>query len=308
MESIKKSLDEIEQALGGDDITADTLGGFRQTLNSAMDELRAKVDELEPRAREAEERLKQLGPAPAKDAPAEKEIADQREELTSSFNELDGELKQARVLSVRTDQLSERISQRRHALYASELFARTSSVFDPFFWSDAFARCRSSSAARRRSWRPGGTTRQQRARRRRRFIFALHRRGRDRVDRWWFSRLQPGVYGTRSAKAWMALWVFLWLAARTPAASFAMLLVWNTCRAADVSRRADRRGAARGHCRRCVRPRRRARDVRPEQPERRLVQEDDATAQCFSQSPGLAARMLGALIVLQVIHKTLLRR
>ena len=28
-----------------------------------------------------------------------------------------------------------------------------------------------------------------------------------------------------SAKAWMALWVFLWLAARTPAASLAILLV-----------------------------------------------------------------------------------
>ena len=42
VESIKKSLDEIEQALGGDDITADTLGGFRQTLNSAMDALPRK--------------------------------------------------------------------------------------------------------------------------------------------------------------------------------------------------------------------------------------------------------------------------
>ena len=84
-------------------------------------------------SREMEERLKQLGPPPAKDAPPETpEIANEREELTTSFAELDGALKQARVLSVRMDQLSERISQRRHALYASELFARTASVLDPF--------------------------------------------------------------------------------------------------------------------------------------------------------------------------------
>ena len=41
---------------------------------------------------------RQLGPAPAKDAPAESpEIASQRKELTEQFNDVDGELKQARV-------------------------------------------------------------------------------------------------------------------------------------------------------------------------------------------------------------------
>jgi potassium-dependent mechanosensitive channel len=134
LESIKTALDQIEEAVGREDATQEALVELRQKLNAAADDLRGRVDELEPRAREAEERLKQLGPPPAKDAPPEsKEIADQREELMSNFNELDGDLKQARVLTVRTDQLSERISQRRHALYASELFARTSSIFNPFF-------------------------------------------------------------------------------------------------------------------------------------------------------------------------------
>ena len=91
VESIKKSLDQIEEALGGDDITPDTLAGFRQTLNSAMDALRAKIEELEPRVQEAQERLQQLGPAPAKDAPAESpEMAKEREEHTTQFSELDG--------------------------------------------------------------------------------------------------------------------------------------------------------------------------------------------------------------------------
>jgi potassium efflux system protein len=139
LDSIKTTLDEIEEAVGREDVSQEALVELRQKLNATADDLRGKVDELEPRVGEAEERLKQLGPAPAKDAPPEaKEIADQREELTASFNELDGALKQARVLTVRIDQLSERVSQRRHALYASELFARTSSIFDPFFWADTF--------------------------------------------------------------------------------------------------------------------------------------------------------------------------
>jgi len=136
---IKTSLDEIEAALGRDDITADALAGLREKLNSAADALRARTDELEPRAHDIEERLKQLGSAPGKDAPPETpEIAKEREELTTSFSDVDGALKQARLLSVRIDQLSERVSQQRHALYARELFARSASMLDPFFWSEAF--------------------------------------------------------------------------------------------------------------------------------------------------------------------------
>jgi potassium-dependent mechanosensitive channel len=109
-ESIKMTLDEIEEAVGRDDVTQETLVELRQKLNATADTLRGKIDELEPRVNEAEERLKQLGPAPAKDAPPEsQEIADQRKELTESFSELDGALKQARVLSVRIEQLSERV-------------------------------------------------------------------------------------------------------------------------------------------------------------------------------------------------------
>src|SRR5258708_21118964 len=99
----------------------------------------ARAGDREPRTRGAEEGLKQLGPAPAKDAaPESADIANEREELTKQFSELDGELKQARVLSLRVDQLSDRVSQKRHSLYASELFARSPSVLDPFFWLETF--------------------------------------------------------------------------------------------------------------------------------------------------------------------------
>src|SRR5690349_18168970 len=105
IEQTKTTLEEIEATLGREGVSAETLAGLRQKLNATMDALRAAVDELEPRVRDAEERLKQLGPAPAKDAPPESaDIANEREELSKNFSELDGALKQARVLSVHGDQ------------------------------------------------------------------------------------------------------------------------------------------------------------------------------------------------------------
>ena len=71
LEEIKTTLDQVEEAVGRDDVTQEALVELRQKLNAATDTLRDKIDDLEPRVREAEERLKQLGPAPAKDAPPE---------------------------------------------------------------------------------------------------------------------------------------------------------------------------------------------------------------------------------------------
>ena len=137
LEQLKASLDEIEAAIGREDITAEALAEMRRSLTAATDTIRGKIEELEPRVRELEERLKQLGPAPEKDAPAEsEEITNERDELTAKLSELDGALKQYRVLAVKVQQLSERLAQKRHALYASELLARSPSILDPSFWRD----------------------------------------------------------------------------------------------------------------------------------------------------------------------------
>jgi potassium-dependent mechanosensitive channel len=307
LESIKSSLDEIEAAVDSEDTTAETLAGFRQTLNTATEALREKIDELEPRVREFDERLKQLGPAPAKDAPPENpDIASQREELTKQFSEIDGDLKQASVLSTRADQLSERVSQRRHALYARELFARSPSVLNPFFWQDtlnAFPIELRIERAVVQEW--------------------INERG-DRLrwtagvliivcvialaiglTRWWFPRLLAQPTDNRSAKAWAALWVFVWFTLRTPLAAAAVLFAFDalgllTDRVeqiaegllAGIAAASFGYGVARGL-------------FAPKEPERRLLQEDDATALCFHNHLVWSARALGVLIVSQVVHKTL---
>jgi small-conductance mechanosensitive channel len=306
IEELKKSLDEIEAAVDSEDITAETLAGFRDKLNSATDILRKKIDWLEPRAKEAEDRLKELGPAPAKDAPAESaEIAGQRKELTDQFNDVDGELKQARVLTVKTDQLGDRVAQKRHALYANELFARSASILDPSFWTEVYRalpiELRSIEALvdawsehhTRPRWAGAA------------LIIVVIIAIVIVLTRWWLPRLIGEPSNTRSAKAWAALWVFIWFAIRTPLAGFAALLALTTFGlltvrleqiaqgvVAGMAAAAFGHGVARGL-------------LAPEHPHRRLVQEDDETALCFYNHLLWASRALGALIVLQVIHKTL---
>jgi len=306
IEELKKSLDEIEAAVDSEDITAETLAGFRDKLNSATDILRKKIDWLEPRAKEAEDRLKELGPAPAKDAPAESaEIAGQRKELTDEFNDIDGELKQARVLTVKTDQLGDRVAQKRHALYANELFARSASILDPSFWTEVYRalpiELRSIEALvdawsehhTRPRWAGAA------------LIIVVIIAIVIVLTRWWLPRLIGEPSNTRSAKAWAALWVFIWFAIRTPLAGFAALLALTTFGlltvrleqiaqgvVAGMAAAAFGHGVARGL-------------LAPEHPHRRLVQEDDETALCVYNHLLWASRAIGVLIVLQVIHKTL---
>src|SRR6266581_3812635 len=47
------------------------------------------------------------------------------------------------------------------------------------------------------------------------------------LSRWWFPRLLAHPMETRSAKAWAALWVFVWFTGRTPLATAAALLTFE---------------------------------------------------------------------------------
>jgi potassium efflux system protein len=303
----KAALDEIEAALGREELGTDELAALRGKLNATADQLRANIEDIEPRAREAEERLKQLGPAPAKDAPPETaEIARERAELTTSFGQLDGALKEARVLAVRSDQLSERIAQRRHMLYARELFARSASALDPSLWSDA-ARALRIELARAQALIAGW--RADRADARRLTAagvgFALVLAIAIGASRWWLPRLVHRPCDTGAAKAWTALALFAFITVRTSFAALAALAIADalgllTARieqiahgiVAALAAAAFGNGVARGL-------------FAVERPQRRLMAEDDATARTFHNHLVWASRLLGIAIALQVLHKTL---
>ena len=251
--------------------------------------------------------MKQLGPAPAKDAPPENpDIANEREELTKQFGEMDGELKQAKVLSLRVDQLSERVAQKRHSLYARELFARSPSVLDPFFWQDALRafpiELRTESAVlhawiSERGDRPRWTAGV--------LIMVATIALAIGLTRWWFPRLLSHSMDTRSAKAWAALWVFVWFTLRMPLAAAASLLAFDALGLLTVRVEQIAEGLVAGIAAASFGYGVSRALFAPREPERRLMQEDDATALCFHNHLVWSARVLGVLIVSQVVHKTL---
>ncbi|MBK8009058.1 MAG: mechanosensitive ion channel family protein [Rhizobiales bacterium] len=114
------------------------LARLRDAIEPLRNEVGQIIEGLEPRFAELETRVKALGPAPAKDAPAEEaNLADQRKQLGAQQGEIDGLLKQARVLATRGDQLAARIEEVRRARLADRLFERTMSILDPKLWLGA---------------------------------------------------------------------------------------------------------------------------------------------------------------------------
>ena len=311
LDALKTALEQVEAALGREDIGADALGELRRTLTDRADAIRARVDEIQPQAGDLEARLKQLGPPPAKDAPPESpETAAEREQLTQNFADADGMLKQARVLAVRADQLSDRLAEKRHALYARELFARSASALDPALWSEAIRalpRELRTADALFQFWK---ASRIQAASSARLFAAALLLLGivltSVAVTRWWLPRFRiASVAETQSAKAAAAFWVFVWLGVRAPLALYGAIAVLGafgllTERVeqilqgllAGVAAAAFARAAARAL-------------FAPEEPARRLVGLDDETARCLHDHLVWSARALAVAVFLQVAHKTL---
>jgi small-conductance mechanosensitive channel len=310
LERIKTTLDGVEAALKNEQISARTLAELRARIVTARDELRARIEELEPRAAEVTARLKQLGPAPAEDAPAEEPaVAAERKQLNGNFSQIDGNLKQARLLAVRTDQLGERISERRRALYARELLERGASALDPFSWMEAAEATPGtlrSLGALLQSWAEtafeGGVVRIVPAA----LLLVLILAAAIGLTRWWLPRFAMSPRAdTRFARARTAVMVFVWLAARTPLALLAAIMVLDafsllTYRMNEIAHglvaavvaAAFGRGVAQGL-------------LAPEQPARRIVALDDHTAGCFHDHLVWSTRVFGLAIFLQVVNKTL---
>jgi small-conductance mechanosensitive channel len=135
IETARLALDRLEATLKNEHLSTDELVDLAATSVPVRDLLQKRIAELEPRATQAEARLKQLGPGPAGDAPPEPEaLVAERAQLTKTFAALDAELKQARLMAVRADQLTQNIIERRYTAYARELFTRSWSILDPRFW------------------------------------------------------------------------------------------------------------------------------------------------------------------------------
>ncbi len=137
LDTISSVFDYVDSGITATSRRSD-LKRLRDAIEPLRTELSQIIEGLEPRLVEFETRTKALGPAPAKDAaPEDGAIADQRKILSGQQSEIDGLMKQARVLALRGDQLVQKIEDIRRTRLADRLFERTMSILDPKLWIGA---------------------------------------------------------------------------------------------------------------------------------------------------------------------------
>jgi small-conductance mechanosensitive channel len=135
LDIISSIFDSAENALKQPPKSDNDLVALRDRINPLRAEVRQHIADLEPRHAAAEKRVKELGPAPKEGAaPEDPRITAERTAQAALFSELDGVLKQARLLNVRGDQLADFIDTTRRTLFKERLLTRTDSVLSPSLW------------------------------------------------------------------------------------------------------------------------------------------------------------------------------
>ncbi|ALK08066.1 DUF3772 domain-containing protein [Blastochloris viridis] len=140
LDDARTQVEKAEENLTRENLRDRDLEEIKLQLDPLRDVLQARVNELEPRVREVGVRLKELGKKPDAEAPPEDaKLTAEREELEKRVSTLDGELKQAKLLLLRSEQLADRVTERRRALFAAEVFSQTSGILNPQFWTRTIA-------------------------------------------------------------------------------------------------------------------------------------------------------------------------
>ena len=135
LDAIKSAIDDIEKNFD----TAQTEEGLvelKRQLAPVRGQLGDRLDQLDPRLKQIDQRIAQLGAPPASPGTEDATITAERLRLAGQRDDIEGALKQAKLLVDRILDLDERIKQRRRELFTSRLFARGASLLDAAFWND----------------------------------------------------------------------------------------------------------------------------------------------------------------------------
>jgi small-conductance mechanosensitive channel len=144
IDTLKADIDRISAALQQQELTDKTLDTYRSTA----DQIKAKADAVvtgqTPDLDAANARLKQLGPAPTavagEPAPIESDaVKQERDAQSKAIAQIEGVIKQAKLVSLEADEVVKTISNRRRTRFAETLTERTRSILDPNLWVEASA-------------------------------------------------------------------------------------------------------------------------------------------------------------------------
>jgi small-conductance mechanosensitive channel len=310
IDPVRASLDQIETTTKRGGLGVRALSDMSQQLSPLRDTLRDKLAELEPRLADLDARLKGLGATPAKDAPPEDAgIATERARLTQQRAEIDAAIKQVQLLQTRAAQLVEALSDRRRAAYAETLFQRSPNVLDPFFWRDVLAAMPDHAARLVQfardwwnfAWDKGGRVRLASAGLTigALLVFAIG------LVRWWRRIALISRVGARYGKALAALLVFLRRAATTPLGVAVVLTLLDQFELVPPDYRRILLSLVIGTGAAALARAAATSVLAPDDPARRLVGFDDATSQWLFGHLVWGGRVLGAVIVIRSLHRTI---
>ena len=308
IEPIRASLDQIETAAKSGRHGVRSLTELAQQIGPLRDQMRDKLADLEPRLADLDARLKGLGPAPARDAaPEDAAIATERARLTRQRGELDAAIKQVQLLQTRADQLANALADRRRAAYAETLFRRSPNVLDPFFWRDVAAAAPDYGSRLTQFGQNWIVSAREKGGPARATFACLALLGLAMcafgLARWWRRHSVVNRVHARYGSALAAMVVFARRALTAPVAVFVVLelLEQFALIPPELSRLTTNLvvGTAIAALARAA-----ATSVlAPENPARRLVAFDDASAQWLSTHLVWGGRLFGAFIVLRALHR-----
>jgi potassium-dependent mechanosensitive channel len=130
LERWRKELNLVQEIVSSERASDEDLRDAPDRLEALRRDIVARMDQLRPELKEAQARLQELGPAPDESGPGESpETTAQRRKLDADVAALDGAMKQANVLLVRTDQLINDANTKRRERFTESLFRPVPGLF-----------------------------------------------------------------------------------------------------------------------------------------------------------------------------------
>lgn len=127
-------LSEVEAAIPAQRDDYDGLLQLRNRVEGVRNDLRARVATLEITRAELQAQTAQLGAKPAGDEP--EDAAAERARLAQAQASFEATWRPTLLMSQRSEQLWNRITQIRRTIFASRLFMHVASILDPYFWRE----------------------------------------------------------------------------------------------------------------------------------------------------------------------------
>ncbi len=142
IDQLKTEIDRIATQLQNPGLTDKELAALRTEADSIKTRSDALATEQAPELEGATARLKQLGPAPqatnGEPAPLESDaVRAERDAQQKAVAQLEGVVKQAKLISIDADEITKTVSDRRRTRFAETLTERTRSMLDPALWVEA---------------------------------------------------------------------------------------------------------------------------------------------------------------------------